>query len=282
MVWHRLRWAFACVVAALIVGAVAQPAAALTGGDGPIALHATDGIEVAASDGTGLRLILAGASEPSWSPTGNRISYLGADNQIWIARADGSHAHVLSLPSEAGAVRWPQWSPDGRLTYNHGTNTILVDADGSHRRVLPSSFWTSWTPDGRLVLLRGDYSGRVPWHLSIGRGDGTAFQTVSPSDPNPGGVLPDTDPWQFSALGLVAYHEWTADIADQTVAYGALSGRTISFLARLRSMARRQRRPFAERHSFRDHARKLARGLGHRSGYSRSDRRRCRVSVPGL
>jgi Ca2+-binding RTX toxin-like protein len=30
-------------------------------------------------------------------------------------------------------------------------------------------------------------------------------------------------------LGLVAYHEWTADISDMVVAYGGLRGRTVSF-----------------------------------------------------
>jgi hypothetical protein len=223
-----------CAIMAAISGSLVVASSAMaTGGDGAVAVLTADGIEVVEPDGSGAHLIVEGAfsgraGEMSWSATGSHIAYVGPDNEVWVARADGSHAHVVSLPSQAGVVEWPQWSPDGRITYNVGRQTFVVDADASHLARLPQSFWTSWLPDGRLVLLR---LSQRQWHLAIGRADGAGFRTISPSDPNPGGVLPMTSPWQLSDSGLVAYHfeDGSLPISEQRVEYGSMSGRSFRF-----------------------------------------------------
>jgi Ca2+-binding RTX toxin-like protein len=219
--------ALVVVVAAFGVSAWGSPAVwALSGGDGLIAVRTSAGIEVAAPDGSDAHLIVSNGAnasdgnEMSWSPTGTQIAYVGQDNQVWVARADGSDAHVVSLPTEPGTARWPQWSPDGRVTYNMSLHAYLVDADGTHRQALPSSYWTAWTPDGRLVLLRVN-----PSRLIIGRADATAFRRIAP---DPRGELAPGDPWQFGSGGLVAYHVYDGPTGEQWVNYYHLAGRTLT------------------------------------------------------
>jgi Ca2+-binding RTX toxin-like protein len=232
--WLTTRWARRALVPAMVAliaavcesASAAPPAWALAGGDGLIAVRTSAGIEVAAPDGSNAHLIVGnGANAPdgnemSWSPTGTRIAYVGQDNQVWVARADGSRAHVVSLPTEAGTARWPEWSPDGRVTYNLSQHTFVVDADGTHRQALPSSYWTAWTPDGRLVLFPTNSQ-----HLIIGRADATAFRRIAP---DPRGDLTVGDPWQFSSSGLVAYHVYDSPTGEQWVNYYHLVGRTLT------------------------------------------------------
>jgi Ca2+-binding RTX toxin-like protein len=232
--WRVPRTArHACCVVLVVVAAAfsasassAPVALALSGADGLIAVRTSAGIEVAAPDGSDAHLIVSNGAnasdgnEMSWSPTGTHIAYVGQDNQVWVARADGSHAHVVSLPTEPGTARWPQWSPDGRVTYNMSQHTYVVDADGTHRQALPSSYWTAWTPDGRLVMLRVN-----PSRLIIGRANGTAFRRIAP---DPRRDLAPGDPWQFGSGGLVAYHVYDAPIGEQWVNYYHLAGRTLT------------------------------------------------------
>jgi Ca2+-binding RTX toxin-like protein len=51
---------------------------------------------------------------------------------------------------------------------------------------------------------------------------------MSPNDPNPGGVLGQTDPWQFSDSGLVAYHFADSPTIEQWVEYASMTGRSVS------------------------------------------------------
>jgi Tol biopolymer transport system component len=77
---------------------------------------------------------------PDVSPDGRRIAFTrfghrGIQAQVWVVRADGSHAHPITTPRlEAGA---PQWTRDGRhlLVTSHfshvGTNVYRIRDDGS-------------------------------------------------------------------------------------------------------------------------------------------------------
>jgi Tol biopolymer transport system component len=71
-------------------------------------------------DGTGItRLTDRGAKfDPSWSPDGSRIAFVGAaapypyNSEIYTMNADGSDlVNLTNSPSSDGD---PDWSPDGR------------------------------------------------------------------------------------------------------------------------------------------------------------------------
>jgi len=101
------------------------------------------------------------AQEVRWSPSGDRILYSNG-SELRIARNDGSQSDLVTQVK--GNVRYPQWSPDGRLirfTLATETSKALweVEPDGSHLRELfpewaalkPES--GAWTPDGRYFLF---------------------------------------------------------------------------------------------------------------------------------
>lgn len=225
----RTPWAMLAAVGCGLLGALcATPGADAAVRDvGLLAVRTSTGIEVAALDGSNARMIAEGtyASDPSWSADGKRITYIGTDShltmQVWVARADGSHAHTVSPLSQGNAVHWPSFSPDGRITYTYGTRLMVVNADGTGLHQLAHNvMWATWTPDGRMVLLRTD-----PYHLEVGRADGTTLRTTNP--PNPDAVLPSTPPWQFAPDGLVAYRFADAAIGDTWVEYMKMTGRQI-------------------------------------------------------
>jgi TolB protein len=127
----------------------------------------------------------SGNTGPSWSPTGDRIAYVGTgdsldehldDQELYVMDADGGN--VRRLTSNHDADWSPSWSPDGKqILFARGrrlgeegseTSLYLMNADGSGERVLlrgprrtPPSFLTGpvWSPDGkRIAFTRIDYS----------------------------------------------------------------------------------------------------------------------------
>ncbi|MGZ4150638.1 MAG: TolB family protein, partial [Actinomycetota bacterium] len=109
---------------------------------------------------------LSGASTLSFSPDGRRITFARRHGDggwaIWVADADGSHAHVVA--DTPGTDEFPFFSPDG------GTIAFTSDVSGSQ------DVWTvpaaggdlcditphtegsrdlsfGWSPDGHVLLL---------------------------------------------------------------------------------------------------------------------------------
>src|SRR5437762_2848159 len=75
---------------------------------GEVAYVASNGeLAAARADGTGMRVLARGATQPAWSPDGRRIAYVATDG-ITVVNADGTGAHVIA----DGAL--PSWSPEGR------------------------------------------------------------------------------------------------------------------------------------------------------------------------
>ncbi|HET9808530.1 MAG TPA: hypothetical protein VFQ66_02455, partial [Candidatus Limnocylindria bacterium] len=95
------------------------------------------------------------------------IVYVGYDDELWIARPDGSEHRRLTSDGDLGPYRAPRWSPDGRFVAAirlpppaDFSRFVLIDADSGTTRVLSrlevSGF--SWSRDGgRLAVAVGDH-----------------------------------------------------------------------------------------------------------------------------
>jgi Tol biopolymer transport system component len=109
-------------------------------------------IETMGTDGTGLRQLVAGGGDPTYSPNGRRIAFVsnrdrngvirvGEDeseyaNELYVINADGTEAHRLTRSPQLSEFA-PTWSPDGtRIAYARQaegfTKTIaVINANGS-------------------------------------------------------------------------------------------------------------------------------------------------------
>ena len=103
---------------------------------------------------------------PDWSANG-RIALVEPTDfgfsvgSIYIRRIDGPTARQVALATGTdGYDSSPSWSPDGdRLVFatrHNGESTIsIIDADGSHRRLLTRhASWPAWSPDGSVIAYR--------------------------------------------------------------------------------------------------------------------------------
>ena len=146
------------LVAALVAGGVAS-AGATTAPTGSIlyADRANDDWEIfiVHADGTGLRILHrqpGDDGEPTWSPDGRRIAFLGHGG-VFAMDANGMNARIV-IRRETTTF---DWSPDGRrFAYApwHGPVRV-VDEGGRDRRVSQgaSSADVAWSPDGRRVAF---------------------------------------------------------------------------------------------------------------------------------
>jgi TolB protein len=131
---------------------------------------------VSASTGRAIRLTTTPLSEaaPSWSPNGRWITFFSEGRRLpyRIWRLSVATKRVTQLTSGSPAAAYPSWSPDSRrIAYTLGARVAVMDADGSHKRVLrlfgarphwsPDGRWIVFVANGDLFKARPDGSGRV-------------------------------------------------------------------------------------------------------------------------
>jgi len=128
-----------------------------------------------APDGSALELDPLGrpVGDVAWSPAGFPLAFvpnarassgngtrIGPNPDVWIL--DGLGTKPRKLFAERGVESGPLFSPDGsrilyQLSRGRSTSLRLVDADGSHRRVLVPDIYSeaeySWSPDGSQVAV---------------------------------------------------------------------------------------------------------------------------------
>ena len=106
----------------------------------------------------------------SWSPDSDRIAFRSTEEEILVARSDGSDGNEkIRLVEDVGRATWPAWSPDGTriaflsmsgwgYTQDLRSDIYVGRVDGvSVIRVTgsPSSYVRSdlaWSPDGTQIL----------------------------------------------------------------------------------------------------------------------------------
>jgi TolB protein len=147
-------------------------------------------------DGTHVRQVThfaPGAEEPSYSPTGEWISFLSgpvARTALFIVRPDGTGLRKIS-PRSMNAGH-PSWSPDGeRIVFNTNiekTNGRIwtVTTHGTLRQLTKGrsgqeDFEPAYSPDGgRIAFTRyvDDPAGSDIWVM---RADGSGAHDITPT-----------------------------------------------------------------------------------------------------
>jgi Tol biopolymer transport system component len=146
-------------------------------------------------DGSGLRQLTSGwGTDPSWSPDGTRIAYIGPGSAVFVMNADGSDPHPLTQASSAQPESQPSWSPDGshvlfgRYAADWQTSNahplFVINSDGSGERQLTSGgFYDArgvWAPDGSKILFARVFSA-FSSQLFLINADGSGLQQLTSS-----------------------------------------------------------------------------------------------------
>jgi len=117
----------------------------------------------------------AGEDDPTFSPDDTSYAFASSDDPtvgidalqeaIFVRSIRGGDRRQLSDPPVNAGDYEPAWSPDGeRISFQRSGEIALMDADGSHQRVLThvdGATTSAWSPDSsEIVFTRELYGGK--------------------------------------------------------------------------------------------------------------------------
>ncbi len=114
------------------------------------------------ADASNKHVLIENASEPAFSPDGNRLAYFS-----WRSDAVGLRIRDMQTGEDRQLTgndndAYPSWSPDGaRIAFwNLADDTILtINADGSDRRTVTRGQFPAWSPRGDRIAIKGCIGG---------------------------------------------------------------------------------------------------------------------------
>jgi Tol biopolymer transport system component len=148
-------------------------------------------IQVITSAGTGLRQISPpgeASTDPTWSPTGDRIAFGGVDvthaddpSKFAIRILDLKSGRLTTLPGSAGLFS-PRWSPDGRFmaAINADSELTVLNLGGADAFILnsPRAGFPSWSRRGDFIYFQDRTNSVAPAQILRLRVPGWKLESV--------------------------------------------------------------------------------------------------------
>lgn len=114
------------------------------------------------ADASNKHVLVEYASEPAFSPDGNRLAYFSwRPDAVGLRIRDmqtGDERQLTSSDNDA----YPSWSPDGtRIVFWDLSNDsiVIINADGSNRRAITRGQFPAWSPLGDRIAIKGCIGG---------------------------------------------------------------------------------------------------------------------------
>jgi Tol biopolymer transport system component len=164
------------------------------------------GIFTVRPNGSGLRQLVVGGFDPSWSADGRRLAFTRlepAGNTVFTINADGG----APTPVVDGDAQDPSFSPSGRrIVYTDGDSIRTVRTDGTGQRRLLGAHprgglgSPQYSPNGKRIVFDGRPRGKPLEGIWTMRRDGSRLRRLaahpppSPDFSGPGEDAPDYSP----------------------------------------------------------------------------------------